>query len=234
MSGFFKSFGRGILYVIFLPFILLCLALYSVVGIIILFLFSIKSIVLFFKAKTIFSPLEEDEQAALILHKTKDIQQKIISNQTSEKTVNETKTTNNIFILSNDQLKNINNPQDIIDQIDNTPLQITNKNEEDYIDEEEIENNEIHIERNNSNNKIDNVNNEKEESNFIDEPIPHEAEIEEENEKPTSTINISNKNNYYKPKDTSIDEEDYDFSYEEEEEKSNGVTFKEYRGDDND
>ena len=47
-------------------------------------------------------------------------------------------------------------------------------------------------------------------------------------------MNISNKNNYYKPKDTSIDEEDYDFSYEEEEEKSNGVTFKEYRGDDND
>ena len=73
MSGFFKSFGRGILYVIFLPFILLCLALYSVIGIIILFLLSIKSIVLFFKAKTIFSPLEEDEQAALIIHKTKSL-----------------------------------------------------------------------------------------------------------------------------------------------------------------
>lgn len=230
MSGFFKSFGRGILYVIFLPFIVLCLALYSVIGVFILIFLTFKSIILFFKAKTIFSPLEEDEQANLILHKSKNIQQKIIANQTSGQTVSENKTTNNIFILSKDQLQNVNKPQDIIDQIDNTPLEIEHREELPISDNDET----IHIERNNMNNenKISH-----DDELFLEEPIPHEDEIEKVEETRNSTINISSKDNYYKPKDTSINEDDYDFSYDDEDEnkdRSSGVTINEYKGEEDD
>lgn len=68
MTSFFKSFGKGILYIIGLPFALLFLAVVAVIGLpIIVFLF-LKSILLFFKGETLDSDFEEDIQAKKILN----------------------------------------------------------------------------------------------------------------------------------------------------------------------
>ncbi|MGM9874096.1 MAG: hypothetical protein ACI31G_04185 [Bacilli bacterium] len=252
MSGFFKSFGRGVLYVIFLPFIVLLLALYSVVGVFILLYLSIKSVILFFKAKTIFSPLEEDIEADLILHKSKDIHQKIIAAKTGGQTVNETNTTtNNIIIVSEEKFKNMT-AKDVIDQVENNRLPLENNSVEQipFIDKKEEDENIIHISRNPSKtSKQIEVNNEEiinedeieeeEEYNFLEEPIPHEDEIYQEENKPvnkTTLDQVSNKSHFYTPKGTSVNEDDYDFSMddEDEEETTSGVTFDSYRGKDDD
>lgn len=68
MTSFFKSFGKGILYIVGLPFALVFLAIVAVIGIpVIVFLF-IKSIFLFFKGATLDTDFEEDIQAKKILN----------------------------------------------------------------------------------------------------------------------------------------------------------------------
>lgn len=67
MVNFLKAFGRGVLYVVLFPFAILLISCYAVVGFLI-FLFLIgKSVILFFKGKTIFSDLPEDIEAKRIL-----------------------------------------------------------------------------------------------------------------------------------------------------------------------
>lgn len=70
MGSFFKSFGKGILYVLTLPVILVVLVLYASVGLIVFLFLMIKSVILFFKGKTIFSELPEDIKAREILNPT--------------------------------------------------------------------------------------------------------------------------------------------------------------------
>ena len=67
MASFFKNFGRGILYVLSFPFIILGIALYAVFGLFV-FIFQFgKLIFLFFTGRTLFSDLEEDIKAKAIL-----------------------------------------------------------------------------------------------------------------------------------------------------------------------
>ena len=66
MLNFFKSFGKGILYVLVLPFLLVGLALYGVVAIFIFIFLAIKGLVLFFTGRSLDDELPEDKKARLI------------------------------------------------------------------------------------------------------------------------------------------------------------------------
>ena len=67
MAGFFKSFGKGILYVLVLPFLLAILALYGVIGLLVFVFMTFKGLILFFTGRTLFGPLPEDEKAQQII-----------------------------------------------------------------------------------------------------------------------------------------------------------------------
>lgn len=72
MLSLFKTFGKGLLYTITLPITLLILLGYMIYGVFYFLFLSFKSIVLFFKGKTIFSELEEDVKAREILTGVKE------------------------------------------------------------------------------------------------------------------------------------------------------------------
>ena len=63
MLNFFKSFGKGILYVLVLPFLLVGLAIYGVVAIFVFIFLAIKGLVLFFTGRSLFEDLPEDKEA---------------------------------------------------------------------------------------------------------------------------------------------------------------------------
>ena len=72
MVSLIKTFGKGILYVIGLPFFLLALLLFAVIGIF-LFLFQIiRSVIYFFTGQKFFPELEEDKQLRLLKEKAAD------------------------------------------------------------------------------------------------------------------------------------------------------------------
>ena len=68
MVNLLKSFGKGILYIIGLPFFILFLLLYAIYGIFLFFFMIIKAIVLFFTGRSLFEDLPEDRKAKEILH----------------------------------------------------------------------------------------------------------------------------------------------------------------------
>lgn len=70
MGSFFKSFGKGVLYILTLPVVLVVLVFYAAIGLVTFLFLMIKSVVLFFKGKTIFSELPEDIKAREILNPT--------------------------------------------------------------------------------------------------------------------------------------------------------------------
>lgn len=65
--GFFKSFGKGLLYILLFPLILIVLTIYGVYGLVVFFIQLIKMVILFFSGKTLTSDLEEDIKAKAIL-----------------------------------------------------------------------------------------------------------------------------------------------------------------------
>ncbi len=67
MGNFFKSFGKGILYVLVLPVLLVVLVLYAIEAIIVFLIMSIKGLVLFFTGRSLFDDLPEDKKAKEIL-----------------------------------------------------------------------------------------------------------------------------------------------------------------------
>jgi hypothetical protein len=67
MSAFFKSFGKGILYLLTLPVVLVVLIFYAIVGVFVFLFLMVKSIILFFRAKTIFNDFPEDIKVKEIL-----------------------------------------------------------------------------------------------------------------------------------------------------------------------
>ena len=69
MSNFFKSFGKGLLYVVLFPFILVGIVLYAVFGLFVFIFQFFKLIYLFFTGRTLNSDLEEDIAAKAILEK---------------------------------------------------------------------------------------------------------------------------------------------------------------------
>ena len=69
MANFFKSFGKGLLYVILFPFIIVGIVLYAVFGLFVFVFQFFKLIYLFFTGRTLFSDFEEDIAAKAILEK---------------------------------------------------------------------------------------------------------------------------------------------------------------------
>ena len=67
MAGFFKSFGKGILYVLVLPFLVVVLALFGVFGLLGFLFMLIKGLILFFTGRSLFDPLPEDVKAEKII-----------------------------------------------------------------------------------------------------------------------------------------------------------------------
>ena len=63
MISFFKNFGKGVLYVLVLPFLLVGLALYGVVAFFIFIFLAIKGLVLFFTGRSLYEDLPEDIEA---------------------------------------------------------------------------------------------------------------------------------------------------------------------------
>ena len=68
MVNFLKSFGKGLLYLLVLPAIIVGVAIYGVVGIFIFIFLAFKGLVLFFKGKSLFDDLPEDIEAKKRLH----------------------------------------------------------------------------------------------------------------------------------------------------------------------
>jgi hypothetical protein len=71
MIQFFKIILQGLLYIVISPFIVAILALFLVYGLIVFVLLFLKSIVLFFTGRTIFSDYPEDIAAKKILGQIK-------------------------------------------------------------------------------------------------------------------------------------------------------------------
>ena len=66
MLGLLKTFGKGILYVIGLPFFLVALVLFAVFGILAFIFQIIKSIIVFFTGRKFFPELPEDKELRLL------------------------------------------------------------------------------------------------------------------------------------------------------------------------
>lgn len=69
MANFFKGFGKGLLYVLLFPFILVGIVLYAVFGLFVFVFQFFKLFYLFFTGRTLFSDFEEDIAAKAILEK---------------------------------------------------------------------------------------------------------------------------------------------------------------------
>ena len=68
MVNFLKSFGKGLLYLLVLPAIIVGVAIYGVVGAFIFIFLAFKGLILFFKGKSLFDDLPEDIEAKKRLH----------------------------------------------------------------------------------------------------------------------------------------------------------------------
>jgi len=71
MGSILKKFGQGILYLFVLPLLLVAVAIFGVYGIFLFIILMIKSIILFFKGKSLQSDLPEDIEAKRILYPEK-------------------------------------------------------------------------------------------------------------------------------------------------------------------
>ena len=83
MSNFFKNLGKGVLYVILFPFIIAGIVLAGVVGIFIFIYQLIKTIILFFTGRTVFSPLDEDVKVQAIMNADKEDEEETKKDQYS-------------------------------------------------------------------------------------------------------------------------------------------------------
>ena len=72
MASFFKNFGKGLLYVVLFPFIIVGIVLYAVFGLFVFVFQFFKLIYLFFTGRTLFSDFEEDIAAKAILAKAEN------------------------------------------------------------------------------------------------------------------------------------------------------------------
>ena len=63
MANFFKSFGKGVLYLLVLPVLVIVLAIYAVGAFFIFLYLAVKGLVLFFTGRSLFDDLPEDKEA---------------------------------------------------------------------------------------------------------------------------------------------------------------------------
>ena len=63
MVSFFKNFGKGVLYVLVLPFLLVGMAVYGVVAFFVFLFLAVKGLILFFTGRSLYEDLPEDIEA---------------------------------------------------------------------------------------------------------------------------------------------------------------------------
>lgn len=68
MEGFFKSFGKGLLYILVLPFFLIIISFFAIAGLFVFIYLFIASIVLFFMGRSLDIELPEDKKAKEIMN----------------------------------------------------------------------------------------------------------------------------------------------------------------------
>lgn len=71
MGSIFKKFGQGLLYILVLPVFLIAITIFGIYGIGLFIVLMIKSIICFFKGKSLYEDLPEDIEAQRILHPEK-------------------------------------------------------------------------------------------------------------------------------------------------------------------
>ena len=89
MINFFKNFGKGLLYILVLPLLVVALAIYAVVALFIFLFLAIKGLVLFFTSRSLFGDLPEDREAKKRLGIIKDEPVQDMSNMTIGQTSDE-------------------------------------------------------------------------------------------------------------------------------------------------
>ena len=163
MAKFFKTFAKGILYVLALPLLVVFLAIYFIISLISFIVLSIQGIILFFKGENLVGELEEDKLAkerleALNNPLQNNIQVNPTINQIKQDEVTNDKEEEVSIILNDIDHQNIQSEEEIF-----TPL-------EEPEPEEEIDNNtfeEINISRDHTYDR---------EEYIIDEPIDKKEE----------------------------------------------------------
>lgn len=85
MASLLKSFGKGCLYILVLPVLLVILAVYAVLGVGMFIFVSIKGIILFFTGRS-FGELPEDIKARAILEGTDDTNESVQIEDRKEET----------------------------------------------------------------------------------------------------------------------------------------------------
>ncbi len=81
MISFFKNFGKGVLYVLVLPFLLVGMAIYGVVALFIFIFLAIKGLVLFFTGRSLYEDLPEDIEAKKRLAPASSNEQTPVTNE---------------------------------------------------------------------------------------------------------------------------------------------------------
>ena len=81
MVSFFKNFGKGVLYVLVLPFLLVGMALYAVVAFFVFLFLSVKGIILFFTGRSLYEDLPEDIEAKRRLAPAQPTEQTSVTNE---------------------------------------------------------------------------------------------------------------------------------------------------------
>ncbi len=89
MINFFKNFGKGVLYVLVLPFLLVGMALYGVVALFIWIYLGIKGLILFFTGRSLYEDLPEDKEAKKRLAGLTTTEEKTVTNEDVSVTLND-------------------------------------------------------------------------------------------------------------------------------------------------
>ena len=76
MISFLKGIGKGLFYVLFLPFGLISIALYAIFGVFVFIYRFIKLIYLFFSGRNLKTELKEDEEVRKIMETNKPVEEK--------------------------------------------------------------------------------------------------------------------------------------------------------------
>ena len=126
MTNFFKGFGKGLLYVLLFPFIIVGIVLYAVFGLFVFIFQLFKLIYLFFTGRTLYSDLEEDIAAKAVLEKEQ--------NPAPEKDV-----------VNNDQLSLYPSDSPIYTSNYSSPFEVK-KEETEKVAEEDIQEQDVQIE----------------------------------------------------------------------------------------
>lgn len=92
MVNFFKNFGKGVLYVLVLPFLLVGLALYGVGALFVFIFLAFKGLILFFTGRSLYEDLPEDVEAKKRLNGNKQENQSVSITPTTTTLNNEEET----------------------------------------------------------------------------------------------------------------------------------------------